>query len=263
MDGNEYPDDLGQTMPFTDFYSRIAAGSMATTSQVNTGEFIEFFEPFLQNGQDVLHLSLSSAISGTCNSANLAAKELEERYPGRKVFVVDSLAASAGFGMLTDSAADLRDADVSIEEAYQWVEENKLLLHHWFFATDLTHLKRGGRISASSAFMGTLLNICPLLNINSEGKLIPRAKIRGKKQVLLEIMSRMEQHAQDGLNHPGKCFISHANCLDDAKRLAIMIEEKFPHLATPVSISDIGAVVGAHTGPGTVALFFYGDKRTV
>lgn len=261
MDGKEYPDDLGQSMSFEEFYRRIAAGAMPTTSQVNEAQFIAFFEPYLKDGKDILHLSLSSGLSGTYNSAVMARAQLLEKYPDRKMQVVDSLGASSGYGLLVDMAADLRDQGASLEEAHAWVEENKFKVHHWFFSTDLTHYKRGGRISATSATVGALLNICPLMNMNQEGKLIPREKIRGKNRVIAEIAQKMQEHAQDGLQYAGKCFISHSACYEDARKVADLVEETFPHLKGKVMINSVGAVIGSHTGPGTVALFFLGDRR--
>jgi DegV family protein with EDD domain len=262
IDGKEYPDDLGQTLPFDQFYRQIAAGALPTTSQVNVREFIQFFEPFLAQGMDILHITLSSGLSGTYNSALLAREQLLEKYPDRSLWVVDSLGASSGSGLLVDLAADLRDNGASLEEVRAWLEENKLNVHHWFFSTDLTHYRRGGRLSAVSATVGTLLSICPLMNMNPEGKLIPRAKIRGKKQVITEIVRKMEEHAQDGLDYTGKCFISQSACYEDARRVADLVEERFPRLNGPVHINTIGTVIGSHTGPGTVALFFLGDKRS-
>lgn len=261
MDGKEYPDDLGQSVSFDDFYARITAGAMPTTSQVNVNQFLEFFEPILKQGKDLLHISLSSGISGTYNSAVLAREQLAQKYPERKIIVVDSLGASSGYGLLVDAAADMRDSGVGIEDIHSRVEELKLHVHHWFFSSDLTHYKRGGRISATSAFVGGLLNICPLMNMDNNGKLIPREKIRGKKQVIREIVKRMEEHAQGGLEYSGKCFISNSACFDDARAVADMIEEKFPKLNGKVMINSIGTVIGSHTGPGTVALYFFGDER--
>lgn len=261
LDGKEYPDDLGETISFEEFYRRIDAGAMPTTSQINVGEFIDFFEQFLKEGKDILHISLSSGLSGVYNSANIARDELLSRYPDRKILIVDSMGASSGYGLLTDLAADMRDNGATLEETYLWVEENKLNVHHWFFSTDLTHYKRGGRISSTSAAVGTLLNICPLLNMSYDGKLIPRKKIRGEKHVISEIVHMMEVHAKDGTNYSGKCFISNSACYDDARRVADIIEEKFPSLNGKVMINSVGTVIGSHTGPGTVALFFLGDKR--
>lgn len=262
MDGVEYPDDLGQTIPLNEFYAKISAGAMPTTSQVNVGQFIAFFEPFLNEGKDVLHISLSSGISGSYNSALLAREQLLARFPDRKIVICDSLGASSGYGMLVDLAADRKDQGFDIDSLQAWLEENKLRLHHWFFSTDLTHYRRGGRISATSAVVGNLLNICPLMNMDDLGKLIPREKIRGKKKVIHEIVRRMEEHAEEGIYYSGKCFISNSACMEDARAVADLIEERFQHLNGKVMINSVGTVIGAHTGPGTVALFFWGDQRT-
>lgn len=261
IDGKDYMDDLGQTMTFDEFYSRIEKGAMPTTSQVNIGEFINFFEPFLKESKDILHISLSTGLSGVYNSASIAREELLKKYPDRKIKIVDSLGASSGYGLLTDLAADLRDEGKDIEDAYEIIEDKKLYIHHWFFSTDLTHYKRGGRIDPKSAFIGNLLNICPLLNIDANGRLIPREKIRGKKHVIKEIMKKMEIHAEDGKDYSGKCFISHSASYDDAYMLADLVQENFPNLDNEVMINNVGTVIGSHTGPGTVALFFVGDRR--
>lgn len=263
MDGVEYPDDLGKTMPFSEFYDRISKGAEPTTAQVNAQQYMDFFEPILKEGKDILHFTLSGGISGSVNSANIAKTQLEEKYPDRKVIVIDSLAASSGFGMLVDAALDKQEEGLSLEENAAWAEENKNRLHHWFFSTDLTSFIRGGRISKVSGFVGQALNICPLMNVNSEGKLIPRNKYRGKKQVIREMVKRMEEHAQGGLSYNGKCFMSCSACEEDARKVADIIEEKFPNLNGKVVINSIGTVIGSHTGPGTVALFFWGDERTI
>lgn len=263
MDGVEYPDDLGKTMPFAEFYDRISKGAEPTTAQVNAQQYMDFFEPILKEGKDILHFTLSGGISGSVNSANIAKTQMEEKYPERKIIVIDSLAASSGFGMLVDAALDKQEEGLSLEENAAWAEENKNKLHHWFFSTDLTSFIRGGRISKVSGFVGQALNICPLMNVNAEGKLIPRNKYRGKKQVIREIVKRMEEHAQGGLSYNGKCFMSCSACEEDARKVADMIEEKFPNLNGKVRINSIGTVIGAHTGPGTVALFFWGDEREI
>ena len=263
MDGVEYPDDLGKTMPFAEFYDRISKGAEPTTAQVNAQQYMDFFEPILIEGNDILHFTLSGGISGSVNSANIAKTQMEEKYPDRKVIVIDSLAASSGFGMLVDAALDKQEEGLSLEENAAWAEENKDKLHHWFFSTDLTSFIRGGRISKVSGFVGQALNICPLMNVNSEGKLIPRNKYRGKKQVIREMVKRMEEHAQGGLSYNGKCFMSCSACEEDARKVADIIEEKFPNLNGKVVINSIGTVIGSHTGPGTVALFFWGDERTI
>ncbi len=261
IDGKQYPDDLGKSMPFDEFYKRMASGSQPTSSQVNVAEFIDFFEPFLLEGKDILHVSLSSGLSGAFNSAGIAAQELEGKYPDRKIKIVDSRGASSGYGLLMDMLADLRDGGASFEEACMWAEGNKLLIHHWFFSTDLTFYILGGRISKTAGFFGTLLGICPLLNMDAAGHLIPREKIRSKKKVMQEIVERMKLHARDGLAYNGKCFISNSGCIEDAQEVARMVEAAFPNLNGKVMINSVGTVIGSHTGPGTVALFFVGDMR--
>ncbi|MBQ8596720.1 MAG: DegV family protein [Lachnospiraceae bacterium] len=261
LDGKEYADDLGKSMDFHEFYQAMTNGADTKTSQINAEEFIAYFTPYLEEGKDVLHVALSSGISGVYNSAVIAKEELSEKYPDRKIYVVDSLTASAGYGLLMDKLADLRDEGKSIDEIHAWVEENKLQLHAWFFSTDLTFFVKGGRVSKTSGFVGTLLNICPLLNVSFEGKLIPREKIRTKKKVIQAIVKKMEEHVKDGYDYTGKCYITQSDCFEDARAVADLIEEKFPKLNGKVVINYIGTTIGSHTGPGTVALFFWGDKR--
>lgn len=261
LDGVSYQDDLGQSMSFEDFYVAMQNGADTKTSQVNAGEFEEYFEPFLRDGKDVLHVCLSSGISGTYNSANIARDTLMEKYPDRKIYIVDSLGASSGFGLLVDKLADLRDAGKNIDEVYAWAIENRLKVQTWFFSTDLTFYVKGGRVSKTSGFVGNLLNICPLLNMDGEGKLIPRQKIRTKRKVIQAIVEQMEQYAENGFDYNDKCYISHSACPEDAKTVATMIEERFPKLNGKVLINDIGTTIGSHTGPGTVALFFWGATR--
>jgi len=261
LDGVTYPDDLGQSMPFDKFYQAMVDGADTKTSQINAERYGEYFESFLKEGKDVLHLTLSSGISGSYNSARIAAAELREKYPQRKLYVVDSLAASSGFGLLMDRLADLRDEGMDIDQLLDWVEENKLNLHHWFFSSDLTFFIKGGRISKTSGFVGTMLKICPLMNVDHEGHLIPRHKIRGKARAITEAVAKMEELAEGRLDYSGKCYISNSACEEDAKAVAKLVEEKFPKLNGKVVINSIGTVIGSHTGPGTVALFFWGDKR--
>lgn len=261
MDGKDYPDDLGESMPFPEFYKRIEEGAQPTTSQVNVDEFTNFFEPFLKEGKDILHVSLSSGLSGSFNSASIAARDLMEKYPERTIKVVDSLGASSGFGVLMTYLADLRDEGMSLTEVYDWAEKNKLRVHHWFFSTDLTSYKRGGRISATSAMVGTLLGICPLLNMDNEGHLIPRKKIRTKKKVIEELVNMMKEHVEDGPDYKGYCYISNSACEEDAEKVRDLVEAYCPNLKGKVLINSIGTVIGSHTGPGTVALFFLGDER--
>ena len=192
----EFLDDLGKTISFEQFYENMKNGAMPKTSQVNVTEFIAFWEPMLLEGKDILHVTLSSGISGAYNSAVIARGELMERYPERTIRVVDSLVSSSGYGLFVEYLADMRDSGKSLEEIYQWAQENRLYMHAWFFSTDLTSYKRGGRISATSALIGTVLGICPLLNMNNIGKLIPRKKVRTKKKVIRELVTMMEEHVK-------------------------------------------------------------------
>ena len=261
LDGVDHPDDLGQSIPFEEFYKAMNDGADTQTSQVNVSEYLDYFSKFLEEGKDIIHVSLSGGISGSVNAATNAMNIARERYPERKIYVVDSLGASSGYGLLMDKMADLRDAGMSIDELHDWVEENKLRLHHWFFSTDLKFYIKGGRISKTSGTIGTILGICPLLNMDDKGRLIPRAKIRSKRKVIQEIVKRMEENADDGLEYSGKCYISQSACVEDAKEVAALVEERFKKLNGKVEINYVGTTIGSHTGPGTVALFFWGKRR--
>ena len=261
IDGVEYPDDLGQSIPFDEFYTRMKNGADTRTAQVNVAEYVDFFTPFLEDGKDIVHVSLSSGISGTINAARNAAAILRERYPERKIYVVDSLGASSGYGLLMDTAATMRDRGMTVDELAAWLNENRLKLHHWFFSTDLSFFVKGGRISKTAAVFGGLLEICPLMNMDNLGRLIPRYKIRTKKKVIQEIVKKMEEHAEGGLAYNGKCYISMSACREDAEAVASLVEKRFPGLNGKVLINSIGTTIGSHTGPGTVALFFWGDLR--
>lgn len=261
LGGTEYTDDLGESVPPAELYRRMTGGEDARTSQVSAGEYSAFFEKALREGKDILHITLSTGISGTYNSACVARDELAERYPDRKIYVVDSLGASSGYGLIMETLADMRDAGMGIDELHGWILENRLRLHHWFFSTDLTFYIRGGRISRTAGFIGSVMSICPLLNMDHEGRLIPREKIRTKKKVIARIVEKMEQNARDGREYSGKCFISQSECPEDARAVAALVEERFQKLNGKVEIFPIGATIGSHTGPGTIALFFWGEKR--
>ncbi len=261
LDDKVYPDDLGKSISFDDFYKAMENGADTKTSQVNVDEFIEYFTPFLEDGKDILHLSLASGISGVYNSACVARNVLAEKYPDRKIIVLDSFNACSGYGLFMDKLADLRDEGMDIDTLAKWAEDNKLKMHTWIFATDLKYLVRGGRVSKTSGFVGNMLSICPVINLNVEGKLIPRMKVRTKKKVLQAVADKMKELAQDRENYSEKCYIAHAACYDDAKALADIVEAAFPKMNGKVQINNIGTVIGSHTGPGTVVLFFWGDER--
>ena len=261
LDGKDYPDDLGQSVPFEDFYRLMKEGADTKTSQVSIQEYLDFFTPFLEQGKDIVHVTLSSGISATINSARNAANIAMERFPERKIYVIDSLGASSGYGLLMDTAAAMRDEGLSAEELAAWIEENRLRVHHWFFSTDLSFFVKGGRISKTAAVFGGLLEICPLMNMDDLGRLIPRYKVRTKKRVIRQIVDKMAEFADKGTDYDGKCFISMSACPDDARAVADLVEARFPKLNGKVLINNIGTTIGSHTGPGTVALFFWGSER--
>lgn len=261
LNQNQYLDDLGKSIPFAEFYQAMRDGAETRTSQVNEEEFITYFEPFLQEGKDILHVTLSSGLSGVYNSANLAKRFLLEKYPQRKICIVDSLGASSGYGLLMDTLCDLRDEGKSLEEVRDWAEENKLKMHHWFFSTDLSFYVKGGRISKAKGLIGNVLHICPLLNMDANGHLAPFENIRTKKKTIARLIEQMAQHAKDGLDYCGKCYISHSDCIEDARKVAELVESTFKKLKGRVLINSVGTTIGSHTGPGTVALFFWGTER--
>ncbi len=263
LDGIHYTDDLGQTISFNDFYKKMQQGSETRTSQVNIDEYYDYFESLLKTGKDVLHITLSSGLSGSYNSARIAAADLREKFPEQKLYIVDSLAASSGYGLIVDKLADLRDSGKDIDYIYDWVNNNKLKMHLWFFSTDLTFYVKGGRISKTAGLFGTVLKICPVLNMDANGKLIPRKKVRGKNNAITEIVEEMKANAENGLNYDDKCYICHSACLEDAEKVSSLIVSSFPKLKNKPQIFDIGTTIGSHTGPGTVAVFFWGKERVL
>lgn len=261
MDGKQYDDDLGQTVSYKEFYDAMRAGIDTKTSQINAAEYEEFFESFLKEGKDVLHINLSSGISGAYNSANIAKDILEERYPDRKIYVVDSLGAASGYGLLVDQAADLRDEGKSIDEIKDWIIDNRLRVQSWFFTQDLTYLVKGGRVSKAAGLVGGVLNICPLMHIDREGKLAAKQKVRTKKKAIRTLVEQMEMYAENGTAYDGKCFLCHSDCIEDAETVVAAIEDKFPALKGKVLVNSVGTTIGSHTGPGLVAVFFWGCER--
>ena len=258
---NVYTDDFGESMPYPEFYQKMVDGAETKTSQIGVGEYLDYFVSILEQGKDLLHITISSGLSGDYNSATSAALIARERYPDRKLYIVDSLGASSGYGLIVDKAADLRDSGMDIDTLKEWLEEHRLNMHHWFYSSDLTFYVRGGRISKAAGLFGGMLNICPVLNMDFLGRLIPRAKVRTKKRAIIELFNRLTEHIDNGADYDDKCYICHSQCYDDAKALADMVEGHCAKLNGGVKIYDIGSTIGCHTGPGTVALFFWGDKR--
>jgi DegV family protein with EDD domain len=261
LDETHYYDDLFETMSAEAFYQAMVDGADTKTSLINVDQYADYFRSVLNEGKDLIHVTLSGGLSGSYNAARLAADEVREEFPERKLYVVDSLAASSGYGLFIDKLAELKNGGMSIDELYAWANENKLRVHHWFFSTDLTFYVKGGRISKAAGWFGTMLKICPLLNVDNNGKLIPREKIRGKNNVIKAIFNKMVENADNGTEYNEKCFISHSDCYEDAVAVKNLIEETFPNLKGKVLINYIGSTIGAHSGPGTVALFFFGKER--
>ena len=262
VNGVERLDDCWQSMSADEFYKTLRKGAETSTAQVNIAEYLAYFGSFLSQGLDIVHICLSSGISGTYNAAKNAANIAAEQYPDRKVWVVDSLCASSGFGLLMDTLAAKRDEGLSAQELAAWAEANKRKLQHWFFSTDLSYYVKGGRISRTAGIFGGVFHICPLLHVDDGGHLKPQSKVRGKERVIREIVKRMQKHARDGANYNGKCFLCQADCMEDAQAVADLVSAAFPKLDGKPEIFDIGATIGSHTGPDTVALFFWGDERT-
>lgn len=257
----DYDDDFGKSLAYKDLYAEMAKGTAVKTTQTTSNEYEEFFTPFLEKGLDIVNVTLSSGITGSYQSCLLAKKNLEEKYPDRKIYVVDSLCASSGYGMLMDMAADYRDEGHTAEEVANYIDENKLRIHHLFFSMDLTAYVKGGRISATAGLIGSILKICPLMYVNEEGKLIVKKKLIGKKRAMAELISEMLKNADDGEKYDNRCYLCHSECIDDANALVGEIEKNFPSLKGKCKIYDIGATIGCHSGKGTAAVFFLGKKR--
>jgi DegV family protein with EDD domain len=255
LDRKEYKD--GNLDPKT-FFDLEREGHMPTTSLVTPDEFITVFDNVLSQGNDLLYIAFSSGLSGSCSNAKLVAEDLRQKYPERKLIVIDSLCASLGLGLLVDYAVKLRDAGKSIDETAKWVESNKLGLNHWFTVDSLNHLRRGGRVTGAAAFVGNLLHIKPVLNVDYEGHLIPREKEQGRKKAIKSLVDKMSEYVYKPEGQT--VFISHGDDLEAAEKLAAMIKDRFPDIGE-IMISMLGAVIGAHSGPGTLALFFMGKTR--
>lgn len=253
--GNTYNDRNDDSLK--DMYAQMRQGESATTSAVNPMRWEMAFREVLKQGQDVLAITFSSGLSTTYQSACIAADELREHYPTRKIYVVDSLAASMGQGLLVWYACQKKQEGMTIDALTDWLEANKLHLCHWFTVDDLMFLQRGGRISTTSAILGTMLGVKPVLHVDNDGKLINISKVRGRKAALEALVKKFAEQAQDFDNET--IMISHGDCLADAQTVAKALKEKYG--VKNVIINYVGAVIGSHSGPGTLALFFMGKER--
>ena len=257
MDGKNYTH--GNFLPEHEFYEAMRNGSMPTTAQVNPENAKALLEPYLKEGKDILHIAFSSGLSGTYNSSRIAAEELMEEYPDRKIIVVDSLSASLGQGLLVWLAQQKKELGQTLEDVVDWVEKNKLKMVHLFTVDDLNHLYRGGRVSRTTAIVGSMLNIKPVLHVDNEGKLTAIGKVRGRKKALQELVKLMDEKIGSFGADCDTIFISHGDCEQDAQYVAAKVKEKYN--IKNIIINQVGATIGAHSGPGTMALFFMGDVR--
>ena len=257
LEGEEFRDDFYESISQDKLFERMLSGEKSQTTQVNTEEYIGSFRKYLEQGQDIFHICLSSGVSGTFNSCHIARDILLEEFPERKIEIVDSLMASCGYGLLVDKACELKKQGLDMETLRIEVEKWRNRLHGYFFTSDLRFFIQGGRVSKAAGFIGGLLKICPVLKITEEGKLKPIEKVRGKKQAMENILSKMEK---EGYLSTEKCFISHSACPLDAKKLAESIRDRF-HPEGNIEIFDIGGTIACHTGPGTVSGFFFGKEK--
>ena len=244
-------------MTYPQFYALVRKGAMPVTQQINPQQVVTAMEPILQEGKDILHLGFSSGLSGSYNSACSAAEELREKYPDANIVTIDTLAASMGQGLLVHKAVQMKKAGASLAEIADWVEKNKLHLVHMFTVDDLNHLHRGGRVSKATALVGTALGIKPVLHVDDEGHLINIGKVRGRKASLNALVDRMMELA-DGWENPD-VFISHGDCIEDARYVADEVRRRLGKVE--ITIGYVGSVIGSHSGPGTLALFFMGEHR--
>lgn len=262
IDGEEYVDNMGRDPEASaQFYQMLKEGKLPTTSQINTYRYEEYFDALLEKG-DVLHIAFGSGMTPSVRNAREAAESLKEKYPDRKLIIIDSLCSSVGYGLLVDTAADLRDEGKTAEEIERWVLDNCNKVHHQFFSTDLTQFKRSGRVSGLSAMLGTMLGICPIMHLNQEGRIIAYSKVRGKNAVIQTTVGEIMKHIQNGAQYNGKMFIGHSNCLSLAEETRDLLKSELTCMQE-IPIVDIGTIIASHCGQGTVAIFFYGDERTL
>lgn len=253
----DLPDDLGQSIKYKDFYNKIKNGVTATTSQANAFYFEEEFRKQVKLDKAIIYIGFSSALSGCINSARIAKEIIEEEIPQAEITIIDSKSASLGLGLLVYMAVEMLKEGKTKEDIVKWIEDNKLKVNHWFTVDDLNHLKRGGRISSTVAIVGTMLNIKPVMHVDKEGKLIPVTKVKGRKKSIKDLFERLKENIINPEEQT--IFISHGDCLEEAEILRDLILSQYK--VKDCIINYIGPVIGSHSGPGTIALFFIGNSR--
>lgn len=263
IDDQDYIDDLGLTMKLEDFYQRLADGSIARTSQITYIRYIEYFEKLLKEGKDILHLCLSSGMTGGVQQAIMAKDELEKKYPNRKIYIVDSLTATSCEGLILLALNELRKEGKSIEEIYNWALENRKYANAVFFTSDLTYLVRGGRLSKAAGSFGNLLNICPMMESNIDGEIVVIDKIRTKKKAMKALVKTIKERLIEDFPYDNEIIVVHTRSYDDAVELKEKLEHSIKHYKGDIKIYEIGTTVGSHLGPGTVGACFWGEGKTI
>lgn len=258
VDGVEYSDDMRAGNGLTLFYNQLLAGKMPTTSLINVERYMEFFRAILDKG-DMLHLCFCSGLSQSANNAMYAAELLKQEYPQRKIYVVDSLCACVGYGLLVDNVADLRDEGKDIDYLYQWVMDNRLKVQHQFFSTTLTYFRRSGRISGPAALFGNILKLCPIMHLNANGKIIAYAKVMSETKAIAKTLEEIAAKIENGGDYDGKIWLGHSDYIYSANKMVEQLKIAYPK--ANVRVFDIGPVVASHCGPGTLAIFFMGATR--
>ncbi|MCQ2454730.1 MAG: DegV family protein [Clostridia bacterium] len=262
IDGNEYEDNMGRDKKnLKDFYSALDNGAIPKTSQINEFSYNEFFRNLLKENKPILHISFGSGMTPSVNNAVKAANEINRELGKELITVVDSTCSSAGYGLIFSMAFDYAKLGKDIQEVKEYLESTKKKIHHQFFSTDMKYFKRSGRVSGAAATVGAILGICPIMRLNSEGKIVAYNKARGRKRAIEKTLEEMIKHAENGKDYNGKCFINHSNCYDYALALKKEAEQKIPKLKGKIEIYDIGNIIASHCGPGTVAVYFVGDER--
>lgn len=261
IDGKDYKDDYGHSMGIKEFYDSLRRGLVSKTSQVPASDYEELWRPYLESGKDIIHITLSEGISGSYNSACLAARLMLEEFPERRIYVINSENASSGYGLIMSLAADKRDEGADIDELREYILGIRDHVQAWFFTSDLTYLYRGGRLSKTACVFGTALKICPVMTVNRMGKLEAVLKCRGKKKAMEACVSKMLENCDDGNEYKGYFYICHSDCMEDAMAMKEMAENTFPNIKGKTRIFNIGTVIGSHTGPGTLGIFFKGKEK--
>ena len=258
VDGVEYVDDMREGNGLALFYNQLIAGKRPTTSLINVEKYCDFFRPLLEQG-DLLHVAFGSGLSQSAANAIAAAEALKKEFPKRKIYVVDSLCACVGYGLFVDTIADLRDNGCDVDTLYKWAMDNRLKVNHQFFSTTLTYFRRSGRISGPAAFLGNILKLCPIMHLDGNGKIIAYTKVMSETKAIAKTLSEVASLIDNGQQYNGKLWISHSNYISCATNVADELKRTYPN--ADVQIFDIGPVIASHCGPGTLALYFFGNSR--